>query len=144
MSQDYQTRQWLIEEGNPSGPIRTGHNQHTPPAHSPTRATTQGSSCSSAIPSHHSRKSFRATTHRMPRGYPYPEPQLKDMFRATTHETLASSPSRYLRNIVDPPSSLKLESIQYCNHFASELIIHSPLGLNIHLSPKHSSSSRSG
>jgi len=29
MSQDYQTRQLTTEEGNLSGPIRTGHNQHT-------------------------------------------------------------------------------------------------------------------
>ncbi|QCD86219.1 hypothetical protein DEO72_LG3g740 [Vigna unguiculata] len=29
MSQDYQTRQSTIEEGNLTGPIRTGHNQHT-------------------------------------------------------------------------------------------------------------------
>ncbi|QCE00579.1 hypothetical protein DEO72_LG7g1869 [Vigna unguiculata] len=29
MSQDYQTRQLIIEEDNLSGPIRTGHNQHT-------------------------------------------------------------------------------------------------------------------
>ncbi|QCD83428.1 hypothetical protein DEO72_LG2g3772 [Vigna unguiculata] len=29
MSQDYQTRQPTTEEGNLSGPIRTGHNQHT-------------------------------------------------------------------------------------------------------------------
>ncbi|QCD96305.1 hypothetical protein DEO72_LG6g1007 [Vigna unguiculata] len=29
MSQDYQTRQRFTEEGNLSGPIRTGHNQHT-------------------------------------------------------------------------------------------------------------------
>jgi len=28
-SQDYQTRQPTTEEGNLSGPIRTGHNQHT-------------------------------------------------------------------------------------------------------------------
>ncbi|QCD83211.1 hypothetical protein DEO72_LG2g3554 [Vigna unguiculata] len=30
MSQDYQTRQSTTEEGNLTGPIRTGHNQHTP------------------------------------------------------------------------------------------------------------------
>jgi len=29
MFQDYQTRQRFTEEGNLSGPIRTGHNQHT-------------------------------------------------------------------------------------------------------------------
>jgi len=102
-----------------------------PSVHPLSRATTQ-------------EKSFRATTYKMPCAYPYPEPQLKDTFRATTHGTPANSPSRYLRNIVDPPSSLKLQSIQYCNHLASEPIIHPPLGLNIQLSPKHSSTSRSG
>ncbi|QCD83209.1 hypothetical protein DEO72_LG2g3552 [Vigna unguiculata] len=30
MSHDYQTRQSPTEEGNLPGPIRTGHNQHTP------------------------------------------------------------------------------------------------------------------
>ena len=45
---------------------------------------------------------------------PYPEPQLKDTFRATTHGTLASSPSRYLRSLIDHASPFKLQSIQYC------------------------------
>jgi len=57
MSQDYQTRQQITKEGNPSGPIRTGHNQHTH-----TNNTRQPEpqlkifSCSSAIPSHNSRE----------------------------------------------------------------------------------------
>ncbi|QCE10496.1 hypothetical protein DEO72_LG10g1726 [Vigna unguiculata] len=56
MSQDYQTRQLITEEGNPSGPIRTGHNQHThtdntrqpklnsrvPRVHLPSRAQLEG------------------------------------------------------------------------------------------------------
>ncbi|QCE00472.1 hypothetical protein DEO72_LG7g1762 [Vigna unguiculata] len=56
MSQDYQTRQPTIEEGNLSGPIRTGHNQHThigntrqselnsrvPRVHPPSRAQLEG------------------------------------------------------------------------------------------------------
>ncbi|QCE15220.1 hypothetical protein DEO72_LG11g2229 [Vigna unguiculata] len=55
-SQDYQTRQLIIEEGNPSGSIRTGHNQHThtgntrqpklnsrvPRVHPPSRAQLEG------------------------------------------------------------------------------------------------------
>jgi len=41
MSQDYQTRQLITEEGNLSGPIRTSHNSHSHRQHSPTRATTQ-------------------------------------------------------------------------------------------------------
>jgi len=53
MSQDYQTRQLITEEGNPSGPIRIGHNQHThtrqpelnlrvPRVHLPSRAQLKG------------------------------------------------------------------------------------------------------
>jgi len=65
------TRQQNTEEGNPSGSIRTVHNQHTPTdntrqpepqlkvprVHPLSRATTQG-------------KSFQATTHKMPHAYP--------------------------------------------------------------------------
>jgi len=64
--------------------------------HSPTRVTTQGSSCSSAIPSPQLKES-----HSGPQPIechvlnPYPEPQLKDTFRATTLGTPASPPSRY-------------------------------------------------
>ena len=52
------------------------------PAHTPTRATTQGPSCSSAIPSPQLKES-----HYGPQPIechvlnPYPEPQLKDTFR---------------------------------------------------------------
>ncbi|QCE11333.1 hypothetical protein DEO72_LG10g2566 [Vigna unguiculata] len=56
MSQDYQTRQSTTKEGNLTGPIRTGHNQHThtgntrqpklnsrvPRVHSPSRAQLEG------------------------------------------------------------------------------------------------------
>ncbi|QCD86593.1 hypothetical protein DEO72_LG3g1117 [Vigna unguiculata] len=56
MSQHYQTRQLITKEGNPSGPIRTGHNQHThignthqpefnsrvPRVHPPSRAQLKG------------------------------------------------------------------------------------------------------
>jgi len=55
MSQDYQTRQQITEEGNRSESIRTSHNQHTH-----TNNTCQpepqlnSSSCSSVIPSHNS------------------------------------------------------------------------------------------
>ncbi|QCD96087.1 hypothetical protein DEO72_LG6g789 [Vigna unguiculata] len=55
-SQDYQTRQLITEEDNPSGLIRTGHNQHThtsntrqpelnprvPRVHPPSRAQLEG------------------------------------------------------------------------------------------------------
>ena len=56
MFQDYQTRQLIIEEGNPSGAIRTGHNQHTHTGN--TRQPDpqlKSSLCSSAISSHNSR-----------------------------------------------------------------------------------------
>ncbi|QCE00447.1 hypothetical protein DEO72_LG7g1737 [Vigna unguiculata] len=56
MSQDYQTRQPTIEERSLTGPIRTGHNQHThtgntrqpklnsrvPRVHPPSRAQLEG------------------------------------------------------------------------------------------------------
>ncbi|QCD94063.1 hypothetical protein DEO72_LG5g2141 [Vigna unguiculata] len=56
MSQDFQTRQHFTEEGNLSGPIRIGHNQHTligntrqpelnsrvPRVHLPSRAQLEG------------------------------------------------------------------------------------------------------
>ncbi|QCE03630.1 hypothetical protein DEO72_LG8g1655 [Vigna unguiculata] len=55
-SQDYQTRQPTTEEGNLSGPIRTGHNQHTHTGNTlPPEPQLKGSSRSSAIPSHNSR-----------------------------------------------------------------------------------------
>jgi len=92
-------------EGNPSRPIRTVHNQHTPTGntrqpepqlkvprvHPLSRATTQG-------------KSFQATTHRMPCAYP--------LSWATTHKKPARSPLRYPRRmlahafLVPPPISL--------------------------------------
>jgi len=56
MSQDYQTRQLITEEGNPSRPIRTGHNQHTHTDNTrQPEPQLKSSSCSSAIPSHNSR-----------------------------------------------------------------------------------------
>jgi len=53
MSQDYQTRQLNIEEGNLTRPIRTRHNAHTHTSntHQP-EPQLKSSSCSSAIPSH--------------------------------------------------------------------------------------------
>ncbi|QCE14515.1 hypothetical protein DEO72_LG11g1516 [Vigna unguiculata] len=55
-SQDYQTRQPTTEEGNLSGPIRTGHNPHTHTGNTrKPEPQLKGPSCSSAIPSHNSR-----------------------------------------------------------------------------------------
>ena len=85
------------EEGNPSGPIRTGHNQHT---HTGTLAN----------PSHNSKflVFIRYPEPQLKGSHsglqpkechminPYPEPQLKDTFQATTHGTPTSPPSRLL------------------------------------------------
>ena len=104
------------EEGNPSGHIRTSHKQHT---HTSTLAN----------PSYNSRflvficypEPQLKGSHSGPQPIechvlnPYPEPQLKDTFRTTTHGTPASSPSRYLRSLIDHTSPFNLRSIQYCN-----------------------------
>jgi len=85
------------KEGNPSGPICTGHNQHT---HTGTLAN----------PSHNSKflvfirypEPQLKGSHFGPQPKechvlnPYPEPQLKDTFRATTHGTPANPPSGLL------------------------------------------------
>jgi len=56
MSQDYQTHQLITEEGNLSGPICTGHNQHTHTGNSrQPEPQLKSSSFSSAISSHNSR-----------------------------------------------------------------------------------------
>ncbi|QCD95777.1 hypothetical protein DEO72_LG6g473 [Vigna unguiculata] len=74
MSQDYQTRQPTTEEGNLSGPIRTGHNQHThtgntrqpelnsrvPHVHLPSRVQLEG--CHSELNS----RNVRAWRHPLP------------------------------------------------------------------------------
>ncbi|QCE05607.1 hypothetical protein DEO72_LG9g611 [Vigna unguiculata] len=71
MSQDYQTRQSTIEEGNLTGPIRTGHNQHThtgntrqpelnsrvPRVHPPSRAQLEG--CHSELNSRNGTRTAR-------------------------------------------------------------------------------------
>jgi len=89
------------EEGNPSGPIRTGHNQHT---HTGTLAN----------PSYNSRflvfirypEPQLKGSHSGPQPIechvlnPYLEPQLKDTFRATTHGIPASPPLRYVRSLI--------------------------------------------
>ena len=68
---------------------------------------------------------------------PYPEPLLKDTFRATTQGTPASSPSRYLRSLIDHTSPFKLQLIQYYNLLLLNLS-------SIQLSPKNSSLPRLG
>jgi len=56
MSLDYQTRQLITEEANLSGPICTGHNQHTHTGNThQSEPQLKSSSCSSAILSHNSR-----------------------------------------------------------------------------------------
>ena len=106
------------EEGNPFGPIRTGHNQHT---HTGTLAN----------PSHNSRflvfirypEPQLKGSHSGPQPIechvlnPYPKPQLKDTFQATTQGTPASSPLRHPRSLVDLASAFKLYSIRYLNTY---------------------------
>ena len=88
-SQDYQTCQPTTEEGNLSGPIRTGHNQqtHTDNTRQP-EPQLKGSSCSSAIPSHNSRDAIPSHNSRNTTCLPLSrattqgirsEPQLKEL-----------------------------------------------------------------
>ena len=93
MSQDYQTRQLTTEEGNLSGPIHTGHNQHThtdntrqpeinsrvPHVHPPSRAQLEG--C-------HSEPNSRNATCLTP-------------IPSSTQGTLASRPLKYPKSLVD-------------------------------------------
>ncbi|QCE14574.1 hypothetical protein DEO72_LG11g1577 [Vigna unguiculata] len=96
-SQDYQTRQLITEEGNPSGPIRIGHNQHTHTDNTrQPEPQLKSSSCSSAIPSHNSRDVI--LSHNPENATcltPIPSHNSRDTFRATTQGTPAS---RHLRH----------------------------------------------
>jgi len=109
MSQDYQTRQLITEEGNLSGLICTGHNQHTHTDNTrQPEPQLKSSSCSSAISSHNSRdiipshNSENATCLT-----PILSHNSRDTFRATTQGTPASPPLRYLRSLVDHASLIK-------------------------------------
>jgi len=96
-SQDYQTRQPTTEEGNLSGPIRTGHNQHTHTGNTrQPEPQLKGSSCSSAIPSHNSRDAIPSHKSRNTTCLtPIPSHNSRDTFRATTQGTPAISPLRH-------------------------------------------------
>jgi len=96
-SQDYQTRQPTTEEGNLSGPIRTGHNQHTHTSNTrQPEPQLQGSSCSSAIPSHNSRDAIPSHNSRNTMCLtPIPSDNSRDMFQATTQGTPAISPLKH-------------------------------------------------
>jgi len=88
---------------------------HSHQQHSPTRATTQRflvfiRYAEPQLKGSHSRPQ-PIECHVL---NPYPEPQLKDTFWATTHGTPASSPSRYLRSLIDHATPFKLQSNQYC------------------------------
>ncbi|QCD86584.1 hypothetical protein DEO72_LG3g1108 [Vigna unguiculata] len=102
-SQDYQTRQPTTEEGNLSGPVRTGHNQHTHTGN--TRQPEQqlkGSSCSSAIPSHNSRDAILSHNSRNTTCLtPIPSHNSRDTFRATTQGTPAIPPLSITKSIID-------------------------------------------
>ncbi|QCD79354.1 hypothetical protein DEO72_LG1g2993 [Vigna unguiculata] len=101
-----------IEEGNPSGPIRTGHNQHT---HTGTLANLR----------HNSRflvfirypEPQLKGTHSGPQAIEchmlnrYPEPQLKDTFRAKTLRTSTSPHRDILRSLIDHTLQFPLHPI---------------------------------
>ncbi|QCD82453.1 hypothetical protein DEO72_LG2g2791 [Vigna unguiculata] len=96
-SQDYQTRQPTTDEGNLSGPIRTGHNQHTHTGHTrQPEPQLKGFSCSSAIPSHNSRDAIPSHNSRNTTCLtPIPSHNSRDTFRATTQGTPATSPLKH-------------------------------------------------
>jgi len=75
MSQDYQTRQPTIEESNLSGPIRTGHNQHTHIGNT-------------RHPELNSRNAILSSTRGMYVFNPYPELNSRDTFRAQLKEPI--------------------------------------------------------
>jgi len=96
-SQDYQTCQSTTEEGNPFGPIRTGHNQHTHTDNTrQLEPQLKGSSCSSAIPSHNSRDVILSHNSRNTTCLtPILSHNSRDTFRATTQGTLAIPPLKH-------------------------------------------------
>ncbi|QCE15112.1 hypothetical protein DEO72_LG11g2120 [Vigna unguiculata] len=101
------------EEGNLSGPIRTGHNQHTHTDNTrQPEPQLKSSSCSSVIPSHNSRdvilshNSENATCLT-----PILSHNSRDTFRATTQGTPASPPLRYFRSLIDHASQFKHQPI---------------------------------
>ena len=91
-SQDYQTCQPTTEEGNLSELIRTGHNQHTHTGNTrQPEQQLQGSSCSSAIPSHNSRDVILSHNSRNTTCLtPILSHNSGDTFRATTQGTSAT------------------------------------------------------
>ncbi|QCE09780.1 hypothetical protein DEO72_LG10g1003 [Vigna unguiculata] len=84
-------------QGNLSGPIRTGHNQHTHTGHTrQPEPQLKGSSCSSAIPSHNSRDAIPSHNSRNTTCLtPIPSHNSRDTFRATTQGTPATSPLKH-------------------------------------------------
>ncbi|QCD93548.1 hypothetical protein DEO72_LG5g1623 [Vigna unguiculata] len=93
------------EKGNLSGPIRTGHNQHTHTGNTrQPEPQLKRSSCSSAIPSHNSRNTTCLT--------PIPSHNSKDTFRATTQGTPAIPPLKHHQK--PRRSRLQNQQHQYC------------------------------
>ncbi|QCD83447.1 hypothetical protein DEO72_LG2g3791 [Vigna unguiculata] len=103
MSQDYQTRQFNIEEDNLSGPIRTRHNVHTHTSNTcQPKPQLKSSSCSSTISSHNSRDVIPSHNSRNSTCLtPVPSHNSRDTFRAITQGTPASRTLGYLRSFVD-------------------------------------------
>jgi len=140
-SQDYQTRKLITNEGNLSGPICTGHNQHTHTSNTrQPKPQLKCSSCSSAIPSHNSRDVI--PSHNLENATcltPIPSHNSKDMFWATTQGTPTSQPLRYLRSLIDYASQIKNQSIQYTLIDCLETHNSFILRLSLKPSPKHPS-----
>ncbi|QCE10401.1 hypothetical protein DEO72_LG10g1631 [Vigna unguiculata] len=90
-------RQPTTEEDNLSGPIRTGHNQHTHTGHTrQPEPQLKGFSCSSAIPSHNSREAIPSHNSRNTTCLTaIPSHNSRDTFRATTQGTPATSPLKH-------------------------------------------------
>ncbi|QCD82672.1 hypothetical protein DEO72_LG2g3012 [Vigna unguiculata] len=105
----YQTRQPTTEKGNLSGPIRTGHNQHTHTGNTrQPEPQLKGFSCSSAIPSHNSRDAIPSHNSRNTTCLtPIPSHNSRDTFRATTQGTPATSPLKHYQKPCRTPCEVQ-------------------------------------
>jgi len=104
MSQDYQTCQLNIEEGNLSGPIRTSHNSHTHTDNTrQSEPQLKNSSCSFVILSHNSRDVILSHNSRNAICLPsIPSHNSRDIIPSpNSRNTSASRPLRYHQSLVD-------------------------------------------
>ena len=133
-SQDYQTHQPTTEEGNLSGPIRTGHNQHTHTGHTrQPEPQLKGFSCSSAIPSHNSRDVIPSLNSRNTTCLtPIPSHHSRDTFRARTQGTPATSPLKHYQKPCRTPYEVQQLGLTAAKLPSGE---HVPLGATASRSP---------